>query len=638
MSLSAEYLALVLIVVLLLQFFDNGRPQTYFSRFFCWCLTLAIVSLTLNCISVYAINNFAGYSSLIIVLNTFYYCSAILLCSAFALYLFERLLYHSDNLKCLKMVKIIIILSSIVGLSVTFFNSVTGWIFYLDQNGVYHQGAANQIVYFFAAFYIALWGACFIRNRQIIDRCIKKIMYFGAPLVLLIIIFKLIFPSIIINGTITAYVALMIFICFESHKVETDSLTVLSNRGSFLVDIRNRILQNDSFVIMLVSIHHFSAINRSFGYHVGDNVLYAVARWLEFSFRSSKVFRFGPTTFAIMSPYTDPNQMGRDVYILQQRFAQMWNVGDGSCRLNAHFIDLTRKNEQWSLAQIIEFLEYMQRTSKELSNQHISFNKDIFNELEREKYLIFYMREAIEQQLFEVWYQPIYYNKTDNFSTAEALVRLKDKDGTYISPSEFIPIAESNAMIDSISWIVLDNVCAFLSQNPDMSIDSVSVNLAMTQLTDRNLPARLSILMDKWGIAHDRIKFEITERVFASDAILVQEVLRDMVDQGFSFYLDDFGVGYSNFSNMMMFPFECIKLDKSLMDAMKTNDKSCLIVSTLINLFHKSGTYVVAEGIETFELAQKLIDLGADYLQGFYYARPMPKPEILDLLRPRQTI
>lgn len=638
MSLSAEYLALVLIVVLLLQFFDNGRPQTHFSRFFCSCLTLAVISLSLNFFSFYAVNKFKGDNSLIVVLNTLYYCSSLLMCSAFALYLFERLLYRSNSTSCLRQIKIGIGLLLAAGIGITLFNPIQGWIFYLDPNGTYHKGPFSQIVYFFAVLYIALWFVCFIKNRQVTDRCIKQIMYFGAPLSLLIIVFKLIFPHVIISGIITAYVALMLFICFESRKVEKDSLTVLNNRGSFLIDIKNRLMRNDSFVIMLVSLHHFSAINRSFGYHIGDNVLYAIARWLEGSFRSSKIFRFGPTTFAILSPYKDPNQTGREVYILQQRFAQMWTVGDASCRLNAQFIDLVRKNEQWNLAQIIEFLEYMQRTAKESSNQHISFDKDIFNELEREKNLILYMREAIEQQLFEVWYQPIYYNKTDSFSTAEALVRLKARDGTYISPSEFIPIAENNAMIDSISWIVLDNVCAFLSQNPDMSIDSISVNLAMTQLIDRNLPSRLSILMDKWGLTHDRIKFEITERVFASDAVLVQEVLRDMVDQGFTFYLDDFGIGYSNFSNMMMFPFECIKLDKSLMDAMKVDDKSYLIVSTLINLFHKSGTYVVAEGIETYELAQKLSDLGADYLQGFYYARPMPKPELLDLLRPRQTV
>ena len=191
------------------------------------------------------------------------------------------------------------------------------------------------------------------------------------------------------------------------------------------------------------------------------------------------------------------------------------------------------------------------------------FDIKLLEQLNRRKRILDIMETSIRQRRFKVWYQPVFNLKTNRFSSAEALLRLRDYDGEPVSPSEFIPLAEETGLIDDLSWIVLEEVCTLLGQMRD-KIDSISINLSMQQFEDRSLCARIHECLNRSGLNPDQLKIEVTERVLLQDMDYMKMMMEEMTGEGFGFYLDDFGTGYSNISCALSLPLEYTKLDRSL--------------------------------------------------------------------------
>ncbi len=188
-------------------------------------------------------------------------------------------------------------------------------------------------------------------------------------------------------------------------------------------------------------------------------------------------------------------------------------------------------------------------------------------------------------------------------------------------------MAEKSEVIDELTWVVVHGACDLLQSASVPELRHVSVNLTARQLLQTGITARLLALLSEHGVEPSQIKLEITERTVTENGVLVASVMQEMRECGFEFMMDDFGTGYSNLSSTVSMPFSYIKLDKSLVDGICENGNSGLMVSTLIPFFHKVGEKVVAEGVETKELATAAAAFGADRLQGYYFAKPMPADE-----------
>ena len=241
------------------------------------------------------------------------------------------------------------------------------------------------------------------------------------------------------------------------------------------------------------------------------------------------------------------------------------------------------------------------------------------------------MKRAIREDGFEVYFQPIYSWKEKSFTSMESLLRLRDDDGSMISPAEFIPIAEEVGLIDQIGWIVLDKVCAFMSRHPEMDIRTASVNMSMQQFMGDGFAEKFEGYLEKYALDPESIRIEITERMISENPEHTGEVLKLLTEKGIRFYLDDFGMGYSNFAGVLSLPIETIKLDMTLVHSAFESDRKMVVLESLVDMLCKAGYSVVAEGIETLEQANTLHILGADRLQGYYYHRPMSEHEIVKL-------
>jgi len=265
----------------------------------------------------------------------------------------------------------------------------------------------------------------------------------------------------------------------------------------------------------------------------------------------------------------------------------------------------------------------------------VRYDDEVGEKLRQRSGTIELMRRSIDEHRFQVWYQPVYCCHHDLFCSAEALLRLFDDEGKPIPPDVFIPLAEENGMIKELTWIVLDDVCRLLSSDTVPGLESVSLNLSMQQLLDTGLAGRIQEYLERYGVAPERIKVEITERFILHDARYANEQLAALAAVGVQIFMDDFGTGYSNLSSVLHFPFTAVKLDRSLIAPVLENQQASLMVNTLLNLFHEIGKRVVAEGVEQAEQAERLRACGVDMIQGFYYAKPMPEKELIEFFEER---
>ena len=220
-------------------------------------------------------------------------------------------------------------------------------------------------------------------------------------------------------------------------------------------------------------------------------------------------------------------------------------------------------------------------------------------------------------------------------------MRLKDTDTLgFISPEEFIRVAEERGMIIEIGNIIMEKVCSFIKNGGlgELGIAYIEVNVSGDQAVDEELFERFEKNRKKYGIAQDMINLEITETVAVEAVEMLKDNVRRFLNAGYSFSMDDFGTGYSNISKLMDSFYHLIKFDKSLIwpyfDKESKNGK--LLLPNLIKMINELGYQIVAEGIETEEMVQMLSENGVEYIQGYFFSRPVPENAFLDFMKKHQ--
>ena len=253
------------------------------------------------------------------------------------------------------------------------------------------------------------------------------------------------------------------------------------------------------------------------------------------------------------------------------------------------------------------------------------------------------VRESVRNKAFEVYYQPILSVKDGAFSSAEALVRLKRPDSAnYISPEDFIPIAEKCGLIQQIDDLVFEKVCSFIAKEniSSFGVKTIEVNLSGNEVVDNQAFERLSRKMEKYHIPPKFINFEITETAYINNDEAFRENVRRLKEMGSTFSMDDFGSGYSNLLEILKMDYILVKMDKEFiwncLD--KERPENLKMLQYTINFLKEYGLHILAEGVETMEQAKILIDNGVEYLQGFYYSRPIPEKEYIEFLNTQKGL
>ncbi|HYG79077.1 MAG TPA: EAL domain-containing protein [Pyrinomonadaceae bacterium] len=419
------------------------------------------------------------------------------------------------------------------------------------------------------------------------------------------------------------------------HDAFHDALTGLPNRALLMDHLKlalARSQRNDKamFAVIYLDLDRFKIINDSLGHMIGDQLLIGIARRLENSLRpGDTIARLGGDEFTIL--LEDIQDRGYVLQIaerIQKELSAPFSLSGREVFTTVSIGIAISSKEYEQTEDILRDADTAMYRAKALGKARYEiFDKGMHDRATKLLQLETDLRRAMERDEFFVFYQPIMSLETGGLRGFEALVRWRHPERGFISPSDFIPVAEETGMIVQLGEYVLREACrqmqkwaVVLPSDPPLFI---SVNLSVRQFSQPDLVERVAAILRETRLDPKNLKLEITESAVMENVETATELLNRLRALGLLISMDDFGTGYSSLSHLRRFPINTLKIDRSFVTQMADDEENAEIVRTIIGLAQNLGMDVVAEGVETPAQVLTLKALGCEYGQGYFYSKPL---------------
>ena len=422
------------------------------------------------------------------------------------------------------------------------------------------------------------------------------------------VVIQLLYHPLLTTGFGMSLGILVLFITINNPHANIDTLTGLYNHLYLARKSNELISAGKSFHIITVYLYQLKHINKIAGVQGGNSILKLTARKLG-EMCGKKAFRTTGKSFMILTGSLEEYE-----YYL----TQLKRMFDGNSKLNVNNKIITmpviisgimNAQKLGDSGLILEYAEYLEALSAKngltevIQDDYQTMNGFLYNKRVEQ-----YLHKAITEDLFEIYYQPVYSTRKKCFITLEALSRLQHPELGWIAPDVFIQIAEKNHMIEQITDLQFSRVCRFLGENRYLMrhLLNVKVNLSSLDLMRNDCSRHFIRIMDAYKIPHNWIQFEITETVATECNAGLRRVAEEFTDAGIGLCLDDFGSGYANLNTVMRLPFSVIKVDRSLLFDICRDEKRAIFYESVVETFHKMNYHIVSEGVETQEEMEQI--------------------------------
>jgi diguanylate cyclase (GGDEF)-like protein len=422
-----------------------------------------------------------------------------------------------------------------------------------------------------------------------------------------------------------------------NHLARFDALTGLPNR-IVLRDRMDKALAETKagslYAIHFIDLDQFKQVNDTLGHSRGDMLLQAVADRLQGLVRKSDVVsRFGGDEFIVLqSPMRSIDEASAFAHRILKELGQPYDIDGHQVVISASIGIACAPRDGVDADQLLKNADMALYQTKADRRGAISFFRPEMGEhAQARRHLELDLRNALENDSFEVYYQPLFDLKTKRITTCEALLRWPHPERGMISPSEFIPVAEEMGLIVEIGQRVLRKACVECRKWPNNI--SVAVNLSPTQFGRADIPALIRETLAITGLPANRLEVEITETILLQDTARTRMALQQLQALGVSISLDDFGTGYSSLSYLHSFPLHKVKIDQSFLKNLSSGSRMLTLLRGITRLSAELGLRVAVEGVETKEQLQLIsTEATVDEVQGYLFGKPMPGPEMRKLL------
>lgn len=418
------------------------------------------------------------------------------------------------------------------------------------------------------------------------------------------------------------------------YQAHNDFLTGLYNRMKCEVDLRKVIKraerENSKGAVLFIDLDDFKHINDGLGHQYGDVLLQQIAAGLtSIPGLRGHCYRMGGDEFVIIVEPEQYKNLERIVTNIKSMFNKPWYLMETEyfCTMSmgvAIFPD--NSIDVHEITRMADVAMYAAKRSGK--NGYTYYNSKADNSTAKRLDIENNMRQAISNDIdeFVVFYQPVVDVRTHKCSSCEALVRWDSKALGFMAPGDFIPLAEYLGLITSIGDYVLEEACRrckIWNENghPDFYIN---VNLSVVQLLQKDVVENIRRILDKTGVNPKNIVLEITETFAINDMERVMSIITGLKELGPRIALDDFGTGYSSLNYIKQLPLDIIKVDKTFIDDIVEDDYAQAFVKLIVDLSKTIGTKIVVEGVEHKEQFELLKSIGVDYIQGYYFGKPVP--------------
>lgn len=424
------------------------------------------------------------------------------------------------------------------------------------------------------------------------------------------------------------------------YQVQHDLLTGLPNRATFLRKLDETFIaanrNRSGCAVMVLRINRFEKINENYGHGVGDGVLKEITKLLQAHLRPpDAIGRTGSREFTITF------QCAPNGHAIEARARGLLRLFDQPITVGEHRIDLSMSMGMAAFPEDSDDTNSLLRdaaralalTQVRGAENFVRLSRELSRQAQEESRIEGLIQRALLYSGFEVYYQPI-LDTDGTLHGLEALLRLHDEDGRLISPSLFIPLAESTGTIIPVGRWIVNEVCRQLREWKDTGLDvvPVAINVSALQIVQTTFPADLMAALSVFQIEPTLVHLELTESSVMPRGSLALDNMLKLAAKGIKFSIDDFGTGFSSLDRLHQLPVSTLKIDQTFVMRMLDPDGTLPIVNTIISMAHSLNVGVVAEGVETKEQFHALYEMGCDLFQGFFFGRAVDASESASVL------
>ncbi len=518
---------------------------------------------------------------------------------------------------------------SLIGL---FLNPITHAVFYYDAHHVYTHSwfffylYGICVVYFFAVIFAVIKFNYSISIKKAFFLIVFIVVDFAS------VVFQFFFPKILLELFAQAVTCLSILMTIENGEEVLNPITGLYNRRAFILENISLLETKQTYSIIIVKLLNQRYYLSTLGYRFAQELNSQVAQYFVEITNQNYVYDLDNGIFAIVLDGDAQKKCHEISDRIYEKFSQDWLFRDMSISFETQICVILVPQDIHTLENLLMLAD---TTDVKIENRVTIVQEEQLKYMQRRAAIENAIEKALRNNSFQVYYQPIWDCKANKIHSAEALVRLIDDEMGFISPEEFIPIAEKNGTITSIGQFVFEDACHLFTKEhlDDIGIDFIEVNLSTVQCMHKNLPQILKNTLEHYSLSSRTINLEITESAAIHHQDTFQQTMQELRNLNFTFSLDDYGTGYSNASYIFNMDFSIIKIDKSILWEADKKAFAKIILQNTVRMIKEMNLKIVVEGVETEQQKNLVASLGCDYCQGYYFSKPLPKAEFTEYCR-----
>lgn len=500
--------------------------------------------------------------------------------------------------------------------------------YYLQGNVVYTYGPACVTTYIFALLFVlvTLYKVGLKGNRMNPNR--RRAIIIWMMIWIIAAVTQFLNANLLLVGFASVVGMVILFFELENPEANLDRETGAYNAHALGEYTKQFYEQREVFSAILLSWNDSVAAGNEEHSMQMDTALWHVVRYTE-KIQDVKIFK---TLERELVLFTSDELRMREVFQdVKAHIEKTTGQDNAVCYVLLPDSMLLRNVEE-----LFQTLHYFRAVRRENSDKNcVILDEEKLKQYKQRQEIELLIRSAMEEGRIEVFYQPIYATRSGRFVSAEALVRIRDQDGVIIPPGQFIPVAEQSGCIVQIGEIVFDQVCAFIQEHQlreQYGIHYIEVNLSVRQCENLNLAESYIRIMERYNLDPACINLEITESASIQTRTNLLENMRKLMEYGVKFSLDDFGNGESNLNYIVDMPVSIVKFDRDMSQAYFANQKAKFVMEAAMHMIHDMELEIVSEGVETREQMEAITALGIEYIQGYYFSKPLSGNAFLEFL------
>ena len=512
-------------------------------------------------------------------------------------------------------------------------SSFTHLVSYFDVNNKYAHGPAMVLLEALALMHLMGAAGLFIHERRRFNRYQVMTIVAFIVVVFLGVIIQILVPSLLVGQFGCTLVLFFIYTSLENPVYYTYRGTTCYNRRAFFEIMKNLLRENQDISLYAFCIKDFDNMMSYLDYKNIGRLASVIADHLALKYKTNAFVLSDDKFIILMNSEFTEQYINKD---LEELFSNPISLPETEIQVSINSA-VIRHVDSGKKPDIVESgITYVLDNGLG-RDVNLDF-KEIVERINRRKAISTELKRAIKDDLFDVYYQPIMDVASGKFHSAEALIRFKSDTLGFVSPEEFIPIAEKEGLIIQIGEMVFEKVCRFIKDNKvttELGVRYIEINLSPIQCVEPGIVRKFRDIMDQNNIVPFWINLEITETAELENNNDMNRNITNFHNLGITFSLDDYGSGFAAVDYLFKFPVDIVKIDKSILwQAMEDVNAGIVLISTM-KMLKTLGKKIVVEGVENEEMVNLLRDNGCDYMQGYYYSKPVPAYEYVEFLKER---